>query len=112
MFFLLGYLASLSSCLQAVTLLSWKYFSKRDRTFVTFSMLVSHSLTVSQTYPLQFALFQVYKITGVKMCSLRGYQPDEERVQEMVKLLTSGAAYFSWSHQGPSHTIDLTMAAQ
>ena len=46
------------------------------------------------------------------MCSLRGYQPDEERVQEMVKLLTSGAAYFSWSHQGPSHTIDLTMAAQ
>ena len=46
------------------------------------------------------------------MCSLRGYQPDEERVVEITKLLTSGAAYFSWSHQGPSHTIDLTMAAQ
>ena len=57
-------------------------------------------------------LSQVYRITGVKMCSLRGYQPDEERVVEITKLLTSGAAYFSWSHQGPSHTIDLTMAAQ
>ena len=56
--------------------------------------------------------FQVYRITGVKMCSLRGYQPDEERVVEITKLLTSGAAFFSWSHQGPSHTIDLTMAAQ
>ena len=55
---------------------------------------------------------QVYKITGVKMCSLRGYQPDEERVVEITKLLTSGAGFFSWSHQGPSHTIDLTMAAQ
>ena len=55
---------------------------------------------------------QVYRLTGVKMCSLRGYQPDEERVVEITKLLTSGAAFFSWSHQGPSHTIDLTMAAQ
>ena len=55
---------------------------------------------------------QVYRLTGVKMCSLRGYQPDEERVVEITKLLTSGAAFFSWSHQGPSHTIDLTMPAQ
>jgi hypothetical protein len=42
---------------------------------------------------------EVYRMTGVKMYSLRGYQPDEERVAEMTKLLTSGAAYFSWSHQ-------------
>ena len=81
--------------------ISWKDRSGRGR----FNPTVSYNF-------LELALFQVYKITGVKMCSLRGYQPDEERVQEMVKLLTSGAAYFSWSHQGPSHTIDLTMAAQ
>jgi len=42
---------------------------------------------------------EVYRITGVKLYSLRGYQPDEERVVEITKLLTSGAAYFSWSHQ-------------
>ena len=81
--------------------ISWKDRSGRGR----FNPTVSYNF-------LELALSQVYKITGVKMCSLRGYQPDEERVQEMVKLLTSGAAYFSWSHQGPSHTIDLTMAAQ
>ena len=85
---------------------NWMYISWKDR-----SGRGRFNPTVSYNF-LELALFQVYKITGVKMCSLRGYQPDEERVQEMVKLLTSGAAYFSWSHQGPSHTIDLTMAAQ
>ena len=67
--------------------------------------LLKHPLVI-------FPPSKVYRITGVKMCSLRGYQPDEERVVEITKLLTSGAAFFSWSHQGPSHTIDLTMAAQ
>ena len=30
----------------------------------------------------------------------------------MKKLFTSGAAYFSWSNQGPEHAVDLTMSAQ
>ena len=85
---------------------NWVYIRRQD-----WSGRGRFNPTVSHNF-LGLALSQVYKITGVKMCSLRGYQPDEERVQEMVKLLTSGAAYFSWSHQGPSHTIDLTMAAQ
>ena len=79
--------------------ISWKDWPGRGNPIV----IIKHPLTPSP---------QVYKITGVKMCSLRGYQPDEERVVEITKLLTSGAGFFSWSHQGPSHTIDLTMAAQ
>ena len=55
---------------------------------------------------------EVYKITDCKMLSLRGYAPDEERVGEVKKLFTSGAAYYSWSNQGPDCAIDLTMSAQ
>jgi len=55
---------------------------------------------------------EVYKITDCKLLSLRGYTPDEEKVSEVKKLLSSGAAYFSWSSQGPDQSVDLTLSAQ
>jgi len=53
---------------------------------------------------------EIYKVTDVKLVSLRGYTPDEERVAEVRKLLASGSAYFSWSSSG--RPVDLTLGAQ
>jgi len=53
---------------------------------------------------------EIYKVTDVKLVSLRGYTPDEEKVAEVRKLLASGSAYFSWSSTGLP--VDLTLAAQ
>ena len=43
---------------------------------------------------------------------MRGYQPDEERIAEIRKLLCNGTFYFAWSHDEKQKPIDLTLAAQ
>lgn len=54
---------------------------------------------------------EVYRVTDVKMVGLRGYSPDEEKVQEVKKLLMSGSGYFAWA-AGQEQPIDLTLCAQ
>jgi len=58
----------------------------------------------------KLAASEIYKVTDVKLLSLRGYAPDEERVIEVRKLLQCGSAYFSWSSSGTP--VDLTLSAQ
>lgn len=53
---------------------------------------------------------EVYRVTNVNMISLRGYQPDEEKVAEIRKLICCGTFYFAWANE--DKPIDLTLAAQ
>ena len=53
---------------------------------------------------------EVYRVTQVRTVSLRGHSGDTERLAEVVRLLTGGAAHFSWSSQGPP--VDLASSAQ
>ena len=68
---------------------------------------------------------EIYRVTNVQMISMRGFQPDEERVSEIKKLLCCGTFYYSWNMQpstimnandvwplNKSGSIDLTLAAQ
>ena len=66
---------------------------------------------------------EIYRVTNVQMISMRGFQPDEERVSEIKKLLCCGTFYYSWNMQPGSNatevwpihksgSIDLTLAAQ
>ena len=69
---------------------------------------------------------EIYRVTNVQMISMRGFQPDEERVSEIKKLLCCGTFYYSWNMQPTSGSnsnhsilpiykggaIDLTLAAQ
>ena len=68
---------------------------------------------------------EIYRVTNVQMISMRGFQPDEERVSEIKKLLCCGTFYYSWNMQQTSGTnptsilpihkggaIDLSLAAQ
>ena len=68
---------------------------------------------------------EIYRVTNVQMISMRGFQPDEERVSEIKKLLCCGTFYYSWNVQSTSGcassgifqmdkrgAIDLTLAAQ
>ena len=41
---------------------------------------------------------EIYRVTNVATVSLRGYQPDEEKVAEIRKLLCCGTFYYSWSN--------------
>ena len=43
---------------------------------------------------------------------MRGYQPDEEKVAEIKKLLCCGTFYFAWSNVSGEKPIDLTLSAQ
>ena len=43
---------------------------------------------------------------------ISGYQPDEEKVAEIKKLLCNGTFYFAWSNDVKESPIDLTLAAQ
>ena len=43
---------------------------------------------------------------------MRGYQPDEERISDIRRLLCNGTFYFSWSHDEKQKPIELTLAAQ
>jgi hypothetical protein len=42
----------------------------------------------------------------------KGFFTFIEMVLQVKKLFTCGAAYFSFSNQGPEHAMDLTMSAQ
>ena len=55
---------------------------------------------------------EVYRVTNVATPSLRGYQPDEEKVAEIRKLLCCGTFYFAWSNDEKQPPIDLTLSAQ
>ena len=68
---------------------------------------------------------EIYRVTNVQMISMRGFQPDEEKVSEIKKLLCCGTFYYSWNMQAStimnandvwpinkSGSIDLTLAAQ
>ena len=66
---------------------------------------------------------EIYRVTNVQMVSMRGFPPDEERVEEIKKLLCCGTFYYSWNMKPASTTsqilpadkggaIDLTLAAQ
>ena len=55
---------------------------------------------------------EVYRVTNVVTPSLRGYQPDEEKVAEIRKLLCCGTFYFAWSNDEKHPPIDLTLSAQ
>ena len=68
---------------------------------------------------------EIYRVTNVQMISMRGFQPDEQKVEEIKKLLCCGTFYYSWNMQQMSGTssanilpfhkgghIDLTLAAQ
>ena len=55
---------------------------------------------------------EVYRVTNVATPSLRGYQPDEEKVAEIRKLLCCGTFYFAWSNDEKHPPIDLTLSAQ
>lgn len=52
----------------------------------------------------------IFKITTTQFVSLRNVQGDEERIQEIKKLMNSGTFYFSWSNSGVPW--DLTLCAQ
>lgn len=53
---------------------------------------------------------EIYRLTNVSCISMRGYQPDEEKVGEIKKLLCCGTFYFSWS--ATEKPVDLSLAAQ
>ena len=55
---------------------------------------------------------EIYRVTNVATVSLRGYQPDEEKVAEIRKLLCCGTFYYSWSNDPRHKPIDLTLACQ
>lgn len=55
---------------------------------------------------------EVYRVTNVVTASMRGHQPDEEKVSEIRKLLCNGTFYFAWSNDEKIAPIDLTLAAQ
>ena len=68
---------------------------------------------------------EIYRVSNVQLISMRGFQPDEEKVAEIKKLLCCGTFYYSWNMQqgsGPKTSsclsihnggsIDLTLAAQ
>jgi synaptojanin len=53
---------------------------------------------------------EVFKVTSTSFIALSGQTVDEERIQEVRKLLNSGTFYFSWSHSG--EPFDLSNCAQ
>lgn len=53
---------------------------------------------------------EVFRITATNFLSLRNAAADEERIQELKKLLNSGTFYFSWSSTGAN--FDLSLCAQ
>ena len=66
---------------------------------------------------------EIYRVTNVQMISMRGFPPDEEKVEEIKKLLCCGTFYYSWNTKPTSTAsqilptdkggaIDLTLAAQ
>ncbi|KAJ8048138.1 Synaptojanin-1 [Holothuria leucospilota] len=53
---------------------------------------------------------EVFRITATTFLSLRNLAADEERIQELRKLINSGTFYFSWSSAG--NKFDLSLCAQ
>ena len=52
----------------------------------------------------------IFRITSTSFLSLRNVKQDEDRIQEVKKLLNSGTFYFAWSSKGAY--FDLSLCAQ
>ncbi|XP_063401650.1 synaptojanin-1-like isoform X1 [Mytilus trossulus] len=72
---------------------------------VSYLVLVTGCLSVGK-----IGESDIFKITTTQFVSLRNNPGDEERIQEIKKLMNSGTFYFSWSNSGIPW--DLTLCAQ
>jgi phosphatidylinositol-bisphosphatase len=72
---------------------------------VSYLVLVTGCLSVGK-----IGESDIFKITTTQFVSLRNNPGDEDRIQEIKKLMNSGTFYFSWSNS--SVPWDLTLCAQ
>lgn len=77
----------------------------RDSTCILYLIMVTGCVSVGKIND-----SEIFRITATSFLSLRHDASDEERIQELKKLLSSGTFYFSWSSTGA--TFDLSLCAQ
>lgn len=83
-----------------------------DSGSVLYLLLVSSYASVGKLPVGSDAETEVLKITGVQAISLRNAVGDEDRISELVKLLSSGVFYFATSTNPNVAPLDLTLCAQ
>lgn len=55
---------------------------------------------------------EIFRITDTEFISLRNNTTDDEKIQEIRKILNSGSYYFSWTSHEDGKPLDLTLCAQ